>query len=110
MVIIPHNEGSLLKNPLEEVIRERKVPLPSGTDAQSGLKRGLERATNKLRKATKNEQRWDHHEKRRDIGEQELERQQEAFSRQEAGSRGPSHKTSLHEQELLMPPMRHAER
>jgi hypothetical protein len=54
-----------LKNSLEEVIRERKVPLPSGTDAQSGLKSCIERVANRLRKATKNKKRWDLHERRR---------------------------------------------
>jgi len=61
-----------LKNPLAELIRGGKVLLPSGADGQTCLTRGIERTANKLRKATKNEQRGDRHE-RRDIGVQEME-------------------------------------
>jgi len=54
-----------LKNSLEEVIRERKVPLPSDTEAQSGLKRCIEKAANRLRKATKNKKRGSSREEER---------------------------------------------
>jgi hypothetical protein len=99
-----------LKNPLEEVIRGRKVLPPSGADVQTCLKRGIERTANKLRKATKNEQRWDLHGRRRDIGTQELERKQEACLRQEALSKGLSREASLHKPELFLPSRGHAER
>jgi hypothetical protein len=69
---------SLLKNSFEEVIRERKVSFPSGTDARSGLKGCNERATNRLRKATKNKKRGNLEKRRRAIGVQELKRKPEA--------------------------------
>jgi hypothetical protein len=98
-----------LKNSFVELIRERKVSLLSVADAQHELKRDIERATNKRRKATKNELGWNLHERKRHIGLQEMERKAEAHSRQEAVSRGSSHEASLHKPELFLPPMGHAE-
>jgi hypothetical protein len=90
--------------PVEKVFcrayQREKGPLPSVADAQPELKRRIERAT-------KNETRWDLRERRRDIGLQEIERKQEAYSRQEGVSRGLSREASLRKQELFLLAMRY---
>jgi hypothetical protein len=73
------------------------------------VEKEVERATNKLRKTTKNQPRWNLDERRRDIRVQEKERKQEANSRQEAVSRELSREASLHKPELFLSAMGHAD-
>jgi hypothetical protein len=104
-----HNVPSLLKNSLEEVFRARKGSLSSVADQEPYLKRGIQRATNRLRKDKKNQKLKELHERRRPLGVQERERKQEGDSRPEAISSSPSPEGSLHRPELFLPPMRHAD-